>query len=125
MLERFLSPHRVVTIHAFLHTWGTLFWLVPTLLVGMYFFLQYAGRKHEHVAYLRGNVLFSQTYATDTNGFSARFVVKLPEGEEIIVHTNSGALSASVVKIACIEKRRYIDSETFKYLLARQKKCGG
>ena len=123
MLEKLFGPHRALSVHGFFHNWGLLFWVLPPFLTGLYFFIQFSGAKHEHVAYVEADVLFSEVYATETDGFTASFIVKLPNGKEIKVQTESMSLSASIIDTACLEKRRYVDSGLIDYLLTGQKHC--
>ena len=72
--------------------------------------------------FVRADVLFTNSYATDTSGFRHTAIVRLPDGSTAHVTTKSVALSATVTDTVCLSRRRG-DSGKHYYRIAQPNLC--
>lgn len=123
ILNALFGPDRTLTIQLFLHQWGHVLWLIPTLLILGIWAIKFIGREHTFKAYIKAHVQFSTTTTTEEYGNRYVFVVQIPEHGTARLTTKNLSLALTIIDTACVEVRRFKDNGKPRFSLAPIEKC--
>jgi len=125
ILSKIFGPHRAVSIYVFLQNRGLMILVALVFLGGVAaLLLLNAPRDHEHVAFVTLPVISSNIPGGQIkNGVIAS--VRLPDGTAVSIDTSDGTIAKTVTDTACVEQRRFVGTDEYRYRFKLPHNCAG
>lgn len=125
ILSKIFGPHRAVSIYVFLQNRGLMILVALVFLGGVAaLLLLNAPRDHEHVAFVTLPVISSNIPGGQIkNGVIAS--VRLPDGTAVSIDTSDSGIAKTVTDTACVEQRRFVGTDEFRYRFKLPHNCAG
>ena len=125
ILSGIFGPHRAVSIYIFLQSKGLILLALAGFVALVSSLMILTGpEKHEHIAFMTLPVVS----VVSTGGNTAKGVIatlRLPDGETVAVTSTEGGITTLETSMACVEKRRFVDTGAPRYRLKPMHNCEG